>query len=101
MMSDTKKIIQQRRLEEIGQYLQQMRQESSITLEQVTQQTKIQPYQLVAIESGDLSKLPPAVYIQGLIKIYANFLGCNGQELAATFPNEEVEMSSLSTFQSQ
>lgn len=86
-------IFQQKRLEEIGKYLRQVRQSKSISLEQIKEHTKIQHYQLAAIEAGNLSKLPPAVYVRGFIKIYADFLGCQGTELAFTFPIEEAALS--------
>lgn len=82
-------IIQQRWLEEMGGCLCQIRQEKGISLDRVVQQTKIQKYQLVALETGDLKKLPPAVYLKGFIKIYADFLGCNGRNLALAFPVED------------
>ncbi|MBD2576712.1 helix-turn-helix domain-containing protein [Oscillatoria sp. FACHB-1406] len=81
--------LQQSRLEEIGKYLFQMRQEQRLSLETIAQQTRIQKYQLEAIEQGNLSKLPPPVYVQGFIKLYAGYLGCNGRDLATTFPLEE------------
>ena len=83
-------IIQQQRLEEIGKYLNQTRLEERISLEAVEQQTRIQKSHLESIERGDLSRLPPGIYVQGFIKLYANFLGCDGMALATTFPIEEV-----------
>jgi cytoskeletal protein RodZ len=91
-------IIQQRWLEEIGGYLCQIRQEKGISLDRVVQHTKIQRYQLVAVETGDLKKLPSAVYLRGFIKIYADFLDCDGRNLASTFPVEfpiEEEVNEL------
>ena len=86
-MQTTKLVaIQQIRLVEIGKYLLQLRQEQSISLEQLELQTKIRRYYLEAIERGDLSNLPPAIYVQGFIKIYANALECDGKDLALTFP---------------
>lgn len=76
------------RLVEIGGYLRQLREAQGMSLELVEQQTKIQKFQLVAIEQGNISQLPPTIYIQGFIKIYANLLGCDGRALAATFPAE-------------
>lgn len=80
--------LQQNRLEEIGCYLSQIRHAQGVSLEAIAQQTRIQKHQLEAIEQANLSKLPPAVYVQGFIKLYANCLGCNGRDLAAAFPLE-------------
>ncbi|MBD1847865.1 helix-turn-helix domain-containing protein [Cyanobacteria bacterium FACHB-63] len=59
-------------------------------MKQVNQTTKIQLHQLEAIESGNLDRLPPAVYVRSFIKIYADFLGCQGKDLALTFPIDEA-----------
>ncbi|MGD1931796.1 MAG: helix-turn-helix domain-containing protein [Leptolyngbyaceae cyanobacterium] len=78
--------LQQVRLAEIGQYLSQLRREQEILIDHISVQTKIQVYQLEAIEMGDVSCLPPAIYIQGFIKLYANALNINGTAIASTFP---------------
>ncbi|MEL6400559.1 MAG: helix-turn-helix transcriptional regulator [Cyanobacteria bacterium J06626_4] len=80
------RILQQVRLAEIGQYLSQLRREQEILIDHISVQTKIQVYQLEAIEMGDVSCLPPAIYIQGFIKLYANALNINGTAIASTFP---------------
>lgn len=79
-------ILQQRRLEEIGRYLYQIREERSVSLDLIVNQTKIQRHQLRNIELGNMDHLPPAIYVQGFIKLYANALGFNGREIASTFP---------------
>lgn len=80
-------IPQQNRLEEISKYLYQACQEQGLSLELVEKQTRIQKYQLRAIEQENLDKLPLSIYIREFIKIYADVLGCDGKALALTLPS--------------
>ncbi|MCU0568520.1 MAG: DUF4115 domain-containing protein [Oculatellaceae cyanobacterium Prado106] len=74
------------RLEQIGDYLRQVREESFLSLEEVSTRTLIQPRLLQAIETGKLQQLPEPVYIQGFIRRYAEALGLDGSEFADAFP---------------
>ncbi len=78
--------IQQASLQKVGAYLQQIRQEKALSLDDVYQQTFIQPYTLKAIESGNLQQLPEPFYIRAFIQKYASALGLEGASLAADFP---------------
>jgi cytoskeletal protein RodZ len=91
MNKETSKLEQEQiqRLAEIGDRLRQLREEHSLTLEQVATKTMIQSRILNAIETGRLDQLPEPIYIQGFIKRYANALGINGSELAKEFPVEQ------------
>ncbi|MGB3201734.1 MAG: helix-turn-helix domain-containing protein [Nodosilinea sp.] len=77
---------QQASLQTVGAYLQQIRQEQSLSIEDVYQQTFIQPYTLRAIEAGNLRQLPEPFYIRAFIQKYASALGLEGTTLAADFP---------------
>ncbi len=77
---------QQQQLQEIGAQLRYLREQSQLSIEQITARTMIQPRQLEAIELGRLNQLPEPVYIRGLIKRYADALGADGEVLAAAFP---------------
>lgn len=78
--------IQQSSLQKIGAHLKQIRQEKSLSLDDIYQQTFVQPYTLRAIESGHLRQLPEPFYIRAFIKKYASALGIDGAALAADFP---------------
>lgn len=78
--------VQQASLKKVGAYLQQTRQEQSLSLEDVYQRTFIQTYTLRAIETGNLQQLPEAFYIRAFIQKYAAALGLEGTALAADFP---------------
>jgi hypothetical protein len=73
-------------LRELGAHLRQVREDKALSLEAVYQQTFIQPYNLRAIENGDLKQLPEPFYIRAFIQKYASVLGLEGATLAAGFP---------------
>lgn len=75
-------------LAQIGDYLHQIREDRLLSLEQVAAQTMIQARLLRAIETADLNQLPEPIYIRGFIRRYAEALGLNGGEIAASFPVE-------------
>lgn len=75
-------------LAEIGAYLHQVREEYSLSLDEISSRTMIQARLLRAIEEGKLDKLPEPVYIQGFIKLYADALGLDGNAFADAFPTE-------------
>ncbi|TVQ14045.1 MAG: hypothetical protein EA368_01490 [Leptolyngbya sp. DLM2.Bin27] len=78
--------IQQASLQKIGAQLRQTREEKALDLNDIYQQTFIQPYTLKAIETGNLKQLPEAFYIRAFIQKYASALGLEGTALAADFP---------------
>ncbi|BAY21293.1 hypothetical protein NIES2100_10430 [Calothrix sp. NIES-2100] len=77
---------QSEKLAEIGAQIWAARQEQGLSLEEVVILTKIPKRLLQAIEEGNLEELPEPVYIQGLIRQFADALGFNGAILASTFP---------------
>jgi cytoskeleton protein RodZ len=66
----------------IGDALEKARKERGLTLDQIEQATKIRARYLGGLEREDFGALPDAVYAQGFLKTYANYLGLNGEELA-------------------
>ncbi|MCL1470145.1 helix-turn-helix domain-containing protein [Argonema antarcticum] len=74
------------KLAEMGSYLRHLREEQSLSLEEVAAKTKVQARLLNAIEEGNLEPLPEPIYIQGFIKRYADALGLDGAEFASVFP---------------
>lgn len=77
---------QLQKLSELGSQLAALRQEKGLSINEVVLTTRIPGRLLTAIEAGDLSSLPEPVYIQGLIRQFANALSLNGVELASSFP---------------
>ncbi|MGK7922288.1 MAG: helix-turn-helix domain-containing protein [Trichodesmium sp.] len=82
---------QSQSLADIGNRLKRFREKNSISLERVAVVTMIRINLLEAIEAGNLEQLPEPVYIQGLIKRYADSMGLDGEQLANLFLIEETE----------
>ncbi len=75
------KIAQSERIAEIiaqeeisGANLKEMRNKLDVTIEHVTQETKISPYYLKSIEEDNISRLPAPVFLKGFIKAYVKCL---------------------------
>jgi cytoskeletal protein RodZ len=73
-------------LKEIGSQLRQLRQEQSISTEEVAAKTFIPSRLLTALEEGQPEHLPEPVFIQGFIRRYADALNLDGTAIANRFP---------------
>jgi cytoskeletal protein RodZ len=81
---------QQQQLTDIGTQLQQIRVAHNISLDTVSQQTRISQRLLKAIEAGDAAELPEAFYIQALVKKYAQALGSQDFSFAVESENSNT-----------
>jgi len=63
-----------------GRYLQQIRLEKGISLEAISQETRIRPDVLYAIEEENHEKLPDEVFVKGFLRSYARAIGADGDE---------------------
>ncbi len=59
----------------IGTYLKRERELRGISLEEIARATKINIRLLEALESDDLSSLPPPVFVKGFVRSYAQYIG--------------------------
>ena len=66
----------------IGPLLTEARQRKGLSLADVEQATKIRKRYLEGLERDDYTVLPDAVYVQGFLKTYANYLDLDGEELS-------------------
>ncbi|WP_416233465.1 helix-turn-helix domain-containing protein [Anabaena sp. UHCC 0451] len=76
---------QEERLKDITANLRQIRQEKSISLEQIAMQTHIRLAFLQALEEWRFEELPEPIFVQGFIRRYADKLGLDGAALADSF----------------
>ncbi len=74
------------KLIELGSVLKQVRQEKSLSLDEIAEKIRVSVRILKAIEEGKIRDLPEPVYIKGFIKRYADALELNGAEFALDFP---------------
>ena len=68
--------------ESIGSTLKQRREARHLSIGQVAEQTRIRSFYLQALENDDLSAIPSMVQARGFLRIYAEFLGLNLDELS-------------------
>jgi cytoskeleton protein RodZ len=61
--------------------MQAIRLEKKISLEQVSQQTRIGLGNLLLIEQEDHERLPAEVYVKGFLRAYAKSVGADGDEV--------------------
>ena len=73
-------------LQDIGDYLRQVREEQAKSLEEIASKTYIPLRLLKAIEAGQATILPEPVFVRGFIRRYAEALGLDGLSLAKEFP---------------
>ena len=63
-----------------GHYLQAIRLEKKISLEKISEETRIGLGNLLLIEQEDHGRLPAAVFVKGFIRAYAAAIGADGDE---------------------
>ncbi len=80
------------KLQEIGFNLRQLRQDNSLSIEEIAERTRIQPRLIRALEEGHLDVLPEPVYIHGIVKKYGESLGANGSDLAKGVPTGQLQL---------
>lgn len=74
--------------ENIGYYLRRTREVREISLEEISNKTKISKRFLEAIEEGRWEILPGEVFIIGFIRAYSKVLGLNPDEIVEKYKQE-------------
>src|SRR5918999_5861670 len=74
----------------IGRVLKQTRRKRGLSLDEVEQATKIRARYLSGLEREDYAMLPAAVYTQGFLKTYANYLGLDGEALSRQLRSRQL-----------
>ncbi len=78
----------------IGQYLRKLREGKGYSLEEVAEATKIKLENLEALESDEITRRVPVIYVRGFIKNYAEFLGVDSDALVDTLKKLHGDPSS-------
>ena len=68
-------------LQEIGELLRQARVDQGLSCDQLAQSLKMGSEQLLALETGDLERLPEPVFIKAMTRRVASKLGLDGDSL--------------------
>lgn len=80
--------------ESFGRYLQAIRIERNIRLEQVAEETRIALATLEAIENEDFGRLPPEVFLRGFLRAYAKGVGANPDEAVRRYDARRMMLPS-------
>jgi hypothetical protein len=87
-------------MESPGKFLKRERETRSISLEQISNFTKIKEHHLKAIEEDKYELLPPALYVKGFLTGYARYLALDPRDIVLQYeeylksliPPEPVEL---------
>ena len=85
-------------MEAPGRYLKTARESQSLSLEQVSDSTRIRKNLIQAIEEDRYDLLPPPVYVKGFLTSYAAFLGLDPNEIIRKY-QEYIRSLTLSKMQ--
>lgn len=71
-----------------GEYLKKAREEKGLVLAEIASSLKINSKVLIAIEDGDMAKLPAKTFLRGFVQSYAQALKTNVDEVMTIFTEE-------------
>ena len=69
----------------LGNLLRAQREERGLTLEQAEEATRIRRRYLEALEAEHFAELPGEVYVRGFLRLYAEYLGLNPDEVLSRY----------------
>lgn len=75
----------------IGDLLRQKREEHNLTIEQLSEETKIQKRYLKALEEEKFGELPGEVHVKGFMRNYCKAVGLNPDEIVAIYKAQKGE----------
>jgi len=84
-----------------GQYLQTLRLEKKISLEKVSEETRIGLGMLKLIEKEEHDKLPDEVFVKGFLRAYARAVGVDGGEVVQRYETRLNVVNTLSGSQTE
>jgi cytoskeleton protein RodZ len=76
---------------DVGQLLQEARQQKGVSLEQVEEATRIRQKFLKALEEEEYTALPAEAYVKGFLRNYALYLGLDPEEVLALYEGRDVK----------
>lgn len=93
-------------MNDIGLKLKEKREENGVSIEEVAEDLKMRPSQIISLEEGKKEDFKDVVFLKYFIRDYAKYLGLNGEELVDEFneflfdftskiPIEEIEKAKL------
>jgi transcriptional regulator with XRE-family HTH domain len=70
---------------ELGERLKRQRERRGITLQQISQNTKVPVSLFAGLEAGDCSRWPAGLYARAYVRAYADAIGVNADETVEEF----------------
>ena len=70
---------------EIGLKLKEKREENGVSVEEVAEDLKVRPSQIVSLEEGKRENFKDVVFLKYFIRDYAKYLGLDGEQLVDEF----------------
>ncbi len=82
-------------METLGQFLKEQRIKSNKSLDEIAQTTKIRKGLLDALEQDKYDLLPPRSYVRGMVKLYAQEVGIDVNEVLDRFEAAPIEKGKI------
>ena len=93
-------------MNEIGLKLKEKREENGVSIEEVAEDLKMRPSQIISLEEGKKEDFKDVVFLKYFIRDYAKYLGLDSEQLVDEFneflfdftskiPVEEIEKAKL------
>ena len=95
-------------MKDIGLKLKEKREENGVSVEEVAEDLKMRPSQIISLEEGKKEDFKDVLFLKYFIRDYAKYLGLDGEELVDEFneflfdftskiPIEEIEKAKQNT----
>jgi cytoskeletal protein RodZ len=82
-------------METLGQFLKEQRIKSNKSLDEIARTTKIRKGLLEALEQDNYALLPPRSYVRGMVKLYAQEVGIDVNEVLDRFEAAPIEKTKI------
>ena len=80
---------------EIGLKLKEKREENGVSIEEVAEDLKMRPSQIISLEEGKKDDFKDVVFLKYFIRDYAKYLGLDGEELVDEFNEFLFDFTSI------
>lgn len=70
---------------DLGSKLKDLREKRNLSLDQVSKRLNIRGHYIKALEEGRVTAIPGQIYVDGYLKNYADYLGLDGDMMAASY----------------
>jgi len=80
-------------MQRLGERLRAAREEKGVSASEAAQATKIKVQHIEALESEDFDKMAAPIYVKGFIKMYAQYLGLDQDELLEQYKSANAPLT--------